>query len=121
MRDNRDFDPRPEAVPEVRSFIREALAESPLVEDVVLVASELAGNVVRHAQTEFTVSLVMEDIVRLEVSDGSSIIPAVEELSETHRGLRLVEAASEHWGIELTETGKKVWVEFPSIPNRSGA
>ena len=118
MRDHRDFESLPEAVPEVRSFIRKALAESPLIDDVVLVASELATNVVRHAQTEFTVNLVIEDIVRLEVSDGASIIPAVEELSDSYRGLRLVEAASEHWGVELTDAGKKVWVEFPTSPNR---
>lgn len=119
--DHRDFEPRVEAIPEVRSFVRDALAGSPLTDDVALVASELAANVVRHAQTEFTVSLHFGDLIRLEVADGSSIIPAVEELSESYRGLRLVEAAAQQWGIELTDTGKKVWVEFPSTPVRADA
>ncbi len=118
MKDHRDFEPRVAAIPEVRAFVREALAGSPLTDDVALVASELAANVVRHALTDFTVSIVLGDVIRLEVSDGSSIIPAVEELSESHRGLRLVDAAADQWGIELTETGKKVWVEFPGTPRR---
>ena len=117
-RNHRDFELRVEAVPEVREFVRDALAGSPLTDDVTLIASELASNVVRHAQTEFTVSVALHDVVRLEVSDGSSIIPAVEELSESYRGLRLVQAAADDWGIELTKTGKKVWVEFPSTPRR---
>ena len=120
MNDHRDFEPRVEAVPEVRRFVRDALAGSPVSDDVVLVASELASNVVRHAHTEFTVSLLVGDVIRLEVADGSSIIPAVEELSESYRGLRLVEAVSEQWGIELAEAGKKVWVEFPTSPDRRG-
>jgi hypothetical protein len=121
MIEHRDFEPRPAAVGAVRTFVREALAGSPLQDDVVLVASELAANVVRHAQTAFTVSLAVEDSVRLEVSDGSSIIPALEELSESYRGLRLVEAAAAQWGIELTANGKKVWVDFPRIPPRTDA
>ena len=120
MNDHRDFEPRVEAVPEVRRFVRDALAGSPVTDDVVLVASELASNVVRHAHTEFTVTLLVGDVIRLEVADGSSIIPAVEELSESYRGLRLVEAVSEQWGIELAEAGKKVWVEFPTSPDRRG-
>lgn len=118
--DHRSFAPSTKSVPEVRSYVREALAGSPLIDDVVLVASELATNVVRHAQTAFTVSVSVNDGIRLEVSDGSSIIPAVEELSESYRGLRVVEATSEEWGIEATRTGKKVWVEFPRTPTGLG-
>ena len=82
-------------------------------DDIVVASSELASKVIRHAQTAFTVRLTADDsAVRLEVSDGSSIIPAVNDLSESQLGLRLIESISEQWGIELTETGKTVSAEF---------
>ncbi len=110
---HRDFQPQPQSAQQVRRFVEEALGDLPVVHDVVLAASELAANVIRHAQTEFTVSLETGgDRIRLEVSDGSSIIPAVQDLAESYRGLRLIEAISEDWGVEATESGKTVWAEF---------
>jgi anti-sigma regulatory factor (Ser/Thr protein kinase) len=114
MIDQQKFEPFFESVAAARRFVAEALGDAPYADDVVLVTSELATNVVLHARTNFTVKVIVDDRVRLEVSDGSSIVPAVEELAESQRGLRLVEAASEEWGIEPTESGKMVWVEFPS-------
>ena len=92
-----------------------------LDDDVVLAASEFAANVIRHAHTPFTVRLnTDEERVRLEVSDGSSIIPAVEDLSESNRGLRMIEAISSRWGVEATESGKTVWAEFSMSPGGRG-
>jgi anti-sigma regulatory factor (Ser/Thr protein kinase) len=115
----RDFSPEPRSAYEVRRFIERVLGdrriEGDVVGDVVLVGSELSANVIRHAQTEFTVVLRQKgDWIRLEVSDGSSIIPAVEDLTESYRGLRMVEAVSEDWGVEATGSGKTVWAEFKS-------
>lgn len=115
----RDFSPEPRSAYEVRRFIERVLGdrriEGDVVGDVVLVGSELSANVIRHARTEFTVVLRQEgDRIRLEVSDGSSIIPAVEDLTESYRGLRMVESVSEAWGVEATDTGKTVWAEFRS-------
>ncbi|MEX0946487.1 MAG: ATP-binding protein, partial [Acidimicrobiia bacterium] len=78
----------------------EAIPGATHLDDVILAASELAANVIRHAETAFTVRLIAnENLVRVEVSDGSSIIPALEDLTESHRGLRLIEAISEDWGF----------------------
>ena len=113
MTAERDFAAEPESARDVRRFVKGQLAAVPAADDVVLAASELAANVIRHAQTEFTVRLVTDDVVRLEVSDGSSIIPAVEDLAESSRGLRMIEAMAETWGVELRDSGKVVWAEFP--------
>lgn len=88
------------------------MAGAPSADDLVLLASELATNVVVHAQTPFTVRVLPSDgTVRLEVSDGSSILPAVQDLATFKFGLRIVESMSDRWGIESDESGKTVWVE----------
>lgn len=107
---------KPDSAKAVRRFVRGVLHDSPRLDDVVLAASELATNVIRHADTEYTVGLDQDDNgVRLEVSDGSSIIPAVEDLTHSKRGLRIIEGISDRWGIDSTDSGKKVWVEFSKI------
>lgn len=111
----RDFSPEPRSAYEVRRFIERVLGDRRVVGDVVLVASELSANVIRHAQTDFTVAVREEGKrIRLEVSDGSSVIPAVEDLTESYRGLRMVEAVSEDCGVEAVGSGKTVWAEFMS-------
>jgi hypothetical protein len=94
-------------------FVGEALQGLANLDDVVLVASELAANVITHARTEFTVAIEeMGSTVRLEVSDGSSIMPAVGDLADSYTGLRVVQQLSTAWGVEGRGDGKTVWVEF---------
>jgi phosphoserine phosphatase RsbU/P len=86
--------------------------------EVELVATELVSNVIRHANTEFVVSVETdENTVRVEVSDGSAIRPAVRDLSAGIDatggvGLQLVEAISEKWGFDHRPDGKVVWAEI---------
>lgn len=115
------FDADPASLRKVRSFVRDTLPGLPHLDEVVLGASELATNVVRHARTRYTVRLGLDDTrVRLEVSDGSSIVPAVEDLTESQRGLRVIDLISRSWGVDAADTGKTVWVEFPRR-GRSGS
>lgn len=108
-----DFQPEPRSARAVRQFVTEALTGSTQLDDIVLTASELASNVIRHARTVYTVLVEhRQDLVRLEISDGDSIVPAVEDLSDSQRGLQLVDAASDKWGIEGSHTGKTIWAEF---------
>lgn len=110
-----DFEADARSIRAVRLFVTQALSGVVSTDDVVLAASELATNVIRHARTSFTVRVVRDkERVRLEVSDGSSVMPAVEDITESQRGWRLIEALSERWGVAPTETGKTVWVEFRS-------
>lgn len=113
----RDFEPDPQSARMVRRFVEETIQPGPPLDDVVLAASELAANVIRHAKTRFTVRLSTDDdVIRLEVSDGSSILPAIEDLAESYRGLRMIESISEGWGVETTASGKTIWAEFTNTP-----
>lgn len=107
-----EFIAKPESVAAVRTFVREFLGEGSYVEDVALVASELATNVVYHARTDFTVEIDRHGLVVLTVSDGSSIIPAIDDLTSDQRGLKIVDRVSSEWGIETTPTGKAIWAKF---------
>lgn len=82
MRFERAFQPEEGTIRLVRLFVGDSLSGVAAADDVALAASELATNVVRHAETPFTVQITNEaNRIRLEVSDGSSIIPAVEDLA----------------------------------------
>lgn len=92
MAPQKNFEPNPESVRTVRSFVAAALPEGFRSEDIVLTASELA--------------------TLLEVSDGSSTISGIEGVVDHQWGLRAIEAVSDRWGVESTATRKTVWVEF---------
>jgi anti-sigma regulatory factor (Ser/Thr protein kinase) len=104
-----------------RRFLRDVFEESSVVdppsETAVLLASELVSNAVLHARTDLAVRcLVHETCVRIEVSDGNSRRPvaAFTPVDATSgRGLGLVQALSDNWGIEGTADGKLVWFEVP--------
>ena len=100
----------------VRRFVEETVPRAPNLDDIVLVASELASNVIRHATLPFKVRIFPDgDMIRLEVSDGYSIVPAIETLVE-HRGLRMIESVSQRWGADTSETGRTIWAEFTNTP-----
>jgi hypothetical protein len=91
-------------------------------EDVTLVVAELAANAVRHGRVSgrgFRVRLLLrEESLRVEVSDARVDrlpvpVPA-READEGGRGLLLVEALAEEWGVELRPGGayKTVWAEL---------
>lgn len=114
MEIERDYEPEPLSVRNVRQLVGKGLRDTtPHSDDVVLVASELATNAIIHAQTPFRVRLTTQDhIIRLEVFDQSSTIPVMEELCQSQRGLRIVQTVATDWGIDPTPTGKTVWAEF---------
>jgi anti-sigma regulatory factor (Ser/Thr protein kinase) len=84
--------------------------------DAQLVMSELATNAVRHARTDFWVTVRREHArVAISVRDGSGAQPIVREPGPealSGRGLRLVGEIAEAWGIEWTATGKTVWARL---------
>ena len=79
--------------------------------------SELATNAVQHAATEFEVSVhVAPDCgrVRVEVSDGAPGYPTPQDPvpdAPDGRGLHIVRALADAWGIEMRRDrpGKTVW------------
>lgn len=113
------FEPEPHSAQAVRRFVAEVLPDASRLDDIVLAASELASNVIRHAGTSFTVRLASDhEKVRIEVSDGSSIVPAFQELTEAQRGLRMIDAIAEDWGVKRTDDGKIIWAEFDPLHPR---
>jgi anti-sigma regulatory factor (Ser/Thr protein kinase) len=97
------------------------LVEDRLLEDALVVATELVSNVVRHARTsmEVSLSLTLDGIVRIAVIDeappfiASLAVPAG-EFRSGGRGLVLVDALSVRWGVDVLPHGKAMWAELAS-------
>lgn len=117
------FDAQPESVSQARAFAAQALDGWGLrarAEDIRLCVSELATNAVVHGTApghRFLVKLDSDDdVVRLEVHDSHRRQPAVREPAATDisgRGLQLVAALSDEWGVEdRASAGKIVWSCF---------
>ena len=115
----RRFPATGQSVAAVRRLTRDTLSGSErspeAVDDAVLIVSELASNVVEHAQTQYDVAIsIVGDCARIEVADGSAVIPDVRDVehdSERGRGLRLLATLAQAWGIERRPVGKAVWFE----------
>lgn len=104
---------------EVRAFVAQEVRDlgfPDLVDDAILVASELTTNAVLHAGGLAGVTVVPHaDGVRIEVHDGTRVPPVMaleSPESMTGRGLRLVAAVSTQWGAHPTESGKVVWADL---------
>lgn len=106
-----------ESVSRGRHFVRDALLEwdlEALVEDAQLATSELVANAVRHAKTELTLTIRVDDVVTVAIRDGQPElrrpIPADSDyLAENGRGLHIVAAVADDWGITTAVNGKIVW------------
>ncbi len=89
-----------------------------------LLLGELAANAVLHACTPFDVVVRLDGRrVRVEVHDGSSLLPSRKRYSTmaaTGRGLGLVETMSSEWGTEPTDAGKLVWFEVDASSGAEG-
>lgn len=109
----------PVAARQARDHIRHQLAEWHLDELVMtteLLASELVGNVVRHAKGPVRLRLLRSRTLICEVSDGSLTTPRVRRARDTDeggRGLQLIAALSQRWGTRFTSEGKCIWTEQP--------
>lgn len=97
---------------------------TPVNETVTLITAELAANAVRHGHIpgrDFHVQLTLaEDTFRIEVTDTRAekqpsptpLIP--DPLCESGRGLHLVAAIADDWGVtpRPAAPGKTVWAEL---------
>lgn len=88
-----------------------------LVEDAVLVVSELATNAVVHADSPFSITVRVKDsVLHVAVQDAAPLAATAREnglIPRTGHGLGLIELLSTHWGVEDTHDGKVVWAELP--------
>ncbi|MCW2680271.1 MAG: ATP-binding region ATPase domain protein [Frankiales bacterium] len=111
--------PVPDAAPVAREALRALLRDTPFegrLDDGELALSELVTNAVLHGRSPIVLRLVRsEHCVRVEVSDGSPVSPSFSMLDPTAvtgRGLMLISAASDRWGVEPDPVGKRVWFEL---------
>ncbi|MFE2762895.1 SpoIIE family protein phosphatase [Streptomyces halstedii] len=124
------FDPVGRSVATARAFVRDTLqgwGYTDVVDDAVVLTSELVTNAVVHAGTAADVlCLRTEDGVRVEVSDHypereiplqSSGLDFGSPDREGGRGLLLCAALASRWGVEYTPEHKHVWFQL-DLPER---
>jgi two-component sensor histidine kinase len=99
-----------------------------ILESVLLIVSELVTNAVRHGPVpardfEVAVTVLADGSCVVEVSDSEQNPPVLrdpEEADESGRGLRLVEALADTWGVRHRgRYGKTVWAVL-SAPVEGG-
>ncbi|QKW09694.1 SpoIIE family protein phosphatase [Streptomyces sp. NA04227] len=107
----------PQAAGQARRHVREQLAAwdlDDLVMTTELLASELIGNVLRHAKGAPRLRLLRSGGLVCEVYDSSVTMPHIRRAADTDeggRGLQLVAALSRKWGTRYTGNGKCIWTE----------
>ncbi|MCD9879662.1 SpoIIE family protein phosphatase [Streptomyces guryensis] len=125
------FEPVGRSVATARSFVRDTLQGwgfADIVDDAVVLTSELVTNAVVHAGTSADVLCLRSDEgVRIEVADR---YPEREIPLQGHpvnmgspdreggRGLQLCAALASRWGVEYTPTHKQVWFQL-DLPERA--
>jgi anti-sigma regulatory factor (Ser/Thr protein kinase) len=126
----------PASVPGARRFVADGLHSwglAELVDDTTLCVSELAGNAALHSASTFMeVSLrPLPDGVHLSVEDdgmtpAAAVLPRMDlpdpddpdtgavlaNEPTTGRGLAIVSILASDWGVEVTESGKRVWAHL---------
>ncbi|MFE5792454.1 SpoIIE family protein phosphatase [Streptomyces sp. NPDC056503] len=123
------FDPVGRSVAAARAFVRDTLqgwGHAELVDDAVVLTSELVTNAVVHAGTSADVlCLRSEDSIRVEVADRypEREIPVQSGRAiaspdrENGRGLLLCAALADRWGVDYSPTRKHVWFHL-ALPQR---
>ncbi|WP_405730596.1 SpoIIE family protein phosphatase [Streptomyces sp. NBC_00028] len=125
------FEPVGRSVASARSFVRDTLQGwgfADIIDDAVVLTSELVTNAVVHAGTAADVlCLRSDDGVRIEVADR---YPEREIPLQGHpatmgspdreggRGLQLCAALAGRWGVDYTPTHKQVWFQL-DLPERA--
>jgi anti-sigma regulatory factor (Ser/Thr protein kinase) len=117
----RRFPGRRDQVACARAFIRDVIGCCPLLDEAILLTSELCTNALQHSGSgnggTFEVTIYhAPGSVRIEVSDdGSASTPApktVDDCSEDGRGLEIVARIAHRWGQRGDEYGRCVYFEL---------
>ncbi|MEV4174284.1 ATP-binding protein [Nonomuraea sp. NPDC049709] len=113
----------PAGVGEARSLVRADLTRWGLtssVDDCLLIVSELITNVVRHGGSAYALRLEDRD-GRLygEVFDPGGGVPrrrSPDADAISGRGLQIVAAIADDWGVAAADGGKVVWFSVGCTP-----
>ena len=101
-----------------RHWLGDELANQPEepTETAMLLTSELVTNAILYAPGPLRVVLTLAPgVIRVEVHDSSVVEPLPKSYGSeapTGRGLELVVALSDSWGVEVAPDGKSVWFQL---------
>jgi anti-sigma regulatory factor (Ser/Thr protein kinase) len=104
-----------------RRFVSEKLADwnaTCRIDDALLLASELVTNAVEYGAAPASLRVAFgNEVIDIEVRDASIGRPVSgtlgAPLNEKGRGLALVEALADAWGVtDLDDLGKTVWFKL---------
>ena len=94
------------------------------LETVELLAGEVIANAVLYTQAPCDVCVTRADErLRIEVTDTDPSLPSAVEAGpndESGRGLLLVDALADAWGMDLEPLGKTTWFEITPEPSIDG-
>jgi anti-sigma regulatory factor (Ser/Thr protein kinase) len=120
----RVFAGRQDQVARAREFIRRKIRPCPVLDEAVLLTSELCANALQHTASgnggSFEVTVFRGDrSLRIEVrDDGAKTVPVVcmaddlDDPAENGRGLELVALIASRWGQCGDEYGRSVFFEL---------
>jgi anti-sigma regulatory factor (Ser/Thr protein kinase) len=108
---------QPASVRFARTFAADAVAHWGVAVDIAavkLATTEIVTNALVHAYGEVALTVRFDhDMLRVEVTDASPQLPVVHDpapMSISGRGMAIVEAVTDKWGVEMVpDGGKVVW------------
>lgn len=114
-----DFPPDLDSARAARRFVLSVVGlDHGTEDDVELMVSELASNVILHACTPFTIRVDHDEanqVLRVECHDRARTLPVLKNYglgAVTGRGLQIIDHLADRWGVEVDHDGKTVWFEL---------
>lgn len=92
------------------------VTDEDLIYDAQLALTELVSNAFRHGAGEIGMELERQgDTIVVAVRDGSAVLPRLHQAApdaEGGRGLAILSAVAQDWGVDSHGGGKRVWARL---------
>jgi anti-sigma regulatory factor (Ser/Thr protein kinase) len=100
-----------------RNLVRSVAEDFPRIDDLLLALSELTANALNHGGGPRRIAAaVSRAAIAIEITDAEpEALPTVLPLGGigvSGRGMAIVNAISDHWGVTTHSATKTVWCEF---------